>query len=95
MQAFALTRASGAALKRTPAHAGHLPRPRGHVRAYAGSQSMEADIKQKNKDFKVIVYSKSYCPYCSKARALFHDELGVDAKFVELDQIGARPGALH
>ena len=50
---------------------------------------MAADIKQKNKDNKVIVYSKSYCPYCAKTRNLFIDELGVDAKFVELDEIGA------
>ncbi|KAF1326366.1 Glutaredoxin, partial [Globisporangium splendens] len=34
----------------------------------------------------VVVYSKSYCPYCSKTKALLK-ELGASFEVVELDQI--------
>lgn len=34
---------------------------------------------------KVVIYSKSYCPYCTKAKALF-GELHVPIKVIELDQ---------
>ncbi|KAF1322694.1 Glutaredoxin, partial [Globisporangium splendens] len=34
----------------------------------------------------VVVYSKSYCPYCSKTKALLN-ELGASFEVVELDQI--------
>lgn len=50
--------------------------------------SMADDIKQKNKENKVMVYAKSYCPYCQSVISLF-DELGVNAKVVQLDQLGA------
>ena len=58
---------------------------RGSVRMYA---SLEEDIRQKNADNKVMVYAKSYCPYCASVISLFED-LQVDAKVVQLDQIGA------
>jgi len=35
----------------------------------------------------VVVFSKSYCPYCEKTKALFAD-LGVDIKVHELDLMG-------
>lgn len=35
---------------------------------------------------KVVVYSKSYCPYCAKTKALLQ-ELGVQFVLVELDQV--------
>uniref|UniRef100_K3WRV6 Glutaredoxin domain-containing protein n=1 Tax=Globisporangium ultimum (strain ATCC 200006 / CBS 805.95 / DAOM BR144) TaxID=431595 RepID=K3WRV6_GLOUD len=34
----------------------------------------------------VIVYSKSYCPYCTKTKALLK-ELGASFEVIELDQI--------
>jgi len=34
----------------------------------------------------VVVFSKSYCPYCSTTKALFKKE-GIDYKVIELDQI--------
>lgn len=43
-------------------------------------------IQQKNADNAVMVYSKSYCPYCSQVKGLFQ-QLNVPAKVVELDQI--------
>ena len=35
---------------------------------------------------KVVVFSKSYCPFCTKTKDLF-DELGVDATVYELNQM--------
>ena len=35
----------------------------------------------------VVVFSKSYCPFCDKTKALFTD-LGVDFKVHELDKMG-------
>lgn len=49
--------------------------------------SLVDEIKAKNKENPVMVYSKSYCPFCMSVKGLFSD-LEVDAKFVELDQIG-------
>jgi glutaredoxin 3 len=34
----------------------------------------------------VVVFSKSYCPYCSETKSLFK-ELGVQARVMELDLI--------
>ena len=58
-----------------------------HVRTFA-SASLADDIKAKNKEFPVMVYSKSYCPFSHSVKSLFED-LEVDAKFVELDELGA------
>ncbi|KAF0976355.1 hypothetical protein FDP41_004582, partial [Naegleria fowleri] len=33
---------------------------------------------------KVVIFSKTYCPYCANAKKLF-SELGVDYKVLELD----------
>merc|ERR1712003_194832 len=33
----------------------------------------------------VVIFSKSYCPFCKKTKALFADELKIDASVLELD----------
>jgi glutaredoxin 3 len=38
----------------------------------------------------VIVFSKSYCPFCTKTKSLF-DTLGVEYKVYELDQMNDGP----
>lgn len=47
---------------------------------------MEAQIKGTIANDKVVVYSKTYCPYCSNAKALFQ-KLNVPATVVELDDL--------
>ena len=42
----------------------------------------------------VVVFSKSYCPFCAKTKDLF-TELGVDFKVHELDQMGDDGPALQ
>lgn len=49
------------------------------------SASLEDEIKSTVADNKVVVYSKSWCPFCQKTKALF-DGLGVEYTAVELDQ---------
>jgi glutaredoxin 3 len=44
---------------------------------------------------KVAIFSKTYCPYCTKAKALFSDTLKVPAKVVELDALGAEGAAME
>jgi len=34
----------------------------------------------------VVIFSKTYCPYCKKVKAIFSDELKVAASVVELDK---------
>lgn len=46
-------------------------------------------IRQTVKDNKVVVYSKSYCPYCSEVKGLF-TSLQVPALVIELDQTRER-----
>ena len=43
-------------------------------------------IKQKNADNQVMIYSKTYCPYCSQVKSLF-SQLNIPTKVVELDQL--------
>ena len=53
-----------------------------------GSSSSKADACQVMdliKENKVIVFSKSYCPHCTRAKALLKNG-GVKHKVVELDQ---------
>ena len=56
-----------------------------------GGDENELTLKEKIQDDiqnnKVVVYSKSYCPYCKKTKKLL-EEAGVDAKIFELDQLG-------
>lgn len=48
---------------------------------------MADQIHAKNAENPVMVYSKSYCPYCSSVKQLF-SEYKVDAIYAELDQLG-------
>jgi len=48
--------------------------------------SLAEMVKEKNEQNPVIVYSKSWCPYCARVKALFQ-KLEVDAKIVELDEV--------
>jgi glutaredoxin 3 len=49
------------------------------------SSDVESLIQSEIDGNKVVVFSKTYCPYCTATKALFRD-LGVEAKVVELDQ---------
>lgn len=46
--------------------------------------SQADNVKQTVADNKVVVYSKTYCPYCTEAKGLF-TKLQVPAKVIELD----------
>jgi len=48
--------------------------------------SLVDSVKEKNEANPVIVYSKSWCPYCARVKALFQ-KLEVDAKIIELDEV--------
>jgi len=51
------------------------------------SSSAAADfVKSQVESNKVVVFSKSYCPFCSKTKALFED-LGVEATVFELNEM--------
>jgi len=45
-------------------------------------------VMEEIKSHKVVIFSKSYCPYCTKTKDLFLDTLKVnDAKVIELDKL--------
>lgn len=44
---------------------------------------------------KVAIFSKTYCPYCTRAKSLFADTLKVPAAVVELDAIGSEGAAMQ
>ncbi|KFM23777.1 Glutaredoxin-C6 [Auxenochlorella protothecoides] len=50
------------------------------------SGDLVATLKEKNKKNPVVVYSKTYCPYCAEVKSLFQ-KLKVDAKVIELDSL--------
>ncbi|XP_002973274.2 glutaredoxin [Selaginella moellendorffii] len=57
------------------------------VKSMSSSQSQTDDlIKSKNEHNPVVIYSKSWCPYCSKVKGLFK-KLGVKVVVVELDEL--------
>eukprot|EP00850_Spirogloea_muscicola_P004061 SM000017S02801 [mRNA] locus=s17:329369:330543:- [translate_table: standard] len=60
----------------------------GPVRAAAasGGASLMELIEQKNAANPVIVYSKTWCPYCGMVKGLFK-QLGLEVKAVELDEL--------
>mmetsp|Transcript_17607 Transcript_17607/g.52896 ORF Transcript_17607/g.52896 Transcript_17607/m.52896 type:complete len:191 (+) Transcript_17607:117-689(+) len=64
-----------------PRGSSSAPRVRG-----VATSALVDDVRQKNEDNKVIVYSKTWCPYCAQVKQLFA-KLEVDAKIVELDQV--------
>ncbi|KAL3690723.1 hypothetical protein R1sor_004374 [Riccia sorocarpa] len=47
---------------------------------------IEDMIRSKNEENAVVVYSKSWCPYCARAKGLFK-ELGVECLVIELNEI--------
>eukprot|EP00698_Gefionella_okellyi_P005083 TRINITY_DN14670_c0_g1_i1.p1 TRINITY_DN14670_c0_g1~~TRINITY_DN14670_c0_g1_i1.p1 ORF type:complete len:131 (-),score=29.98 TRINITY_DN14670_c0_g1_i1:60-452(-) len=54
---------------------------------FAGSAvlaDLKADVQEVVNNNAVVVYSKSYCPYCKRTKALFQ-QLGVNAVVTELD----------
>lgn len=52
----------------------------------AMSTDFAAMIETKNAENAVMVYSKTYCPYCAEVKSLF-SRLSVPAKIVELDEL--------
>jgi len=56
------------------------------VNAGSSDDGLEAMIKTKNSDNPVMVYSKTYCPFCSEVKSLF-TKMDVPAKVVELDTL--------
>ena len=50
----------------------------------AGASSLEDEIKSTIASDPVVIYSKSYCPFCEKTKSLFNG-LGIEYKAVELD----------
>ncbi|KAH0901399.1 hypothetical protein HID58_040902 [Brassica napus] len=65
------------------------------VRAMSSSSSpsfgsgMEESVKKTVADNTVVVYSKTWCPYCSEVKTLFK-RLGVQPLVVELDELGGK-----
>lgn len=61
--------------------------PRGGESEGEGScQDLRQLIDSVVRKYKVMVFSKAYCPYCDRAKALF-DKLNVDYAHAELDHI--------
>ena len=50
----------------------------------ASAEDLEAQIKSTVAGSKVVVYSKSWCPFCQKTKGLF-DDMGIEYTAVELD----------
>ena len=48
---------------------------------------VEAEIEQNIANNKVMVYSKSSCPFCVRTKALLQEK-GAAFKVIELDQLG-------
>lgn len=51
------------------------------------SQAKVSEINLKVGSNKVVVYSKTYCPYCTKAKKAFADAGLKDYVLIELDQM--------
>ena len=43
---------------------------------------------------KVVMFSKSWCPFCKMAKKLFNENGLVDYKLVELDELGQEGDAI-
>ena len=57
------------------------------ISVHAGTDGgLEAMIQTKNSDNPVMVYSKTYCPFCSEVKSMFA-KMDVAAKVVELDTL--------
>eukprot|EP00466_Bigelowiella_natans_P021106 jgi/Bigna1/81968/fgenesh1_pg.86_\ len=57
-------------------------RRKGLVRVHA----MQDEILKSVKDNQVMIYSKSYCPFCVKVKDLFQNQLGITPTVIELDE---------
>jgi glutaredoxin 3 len=55
---------------------------RGSVSVKMSTEFIDSEIASND----VVIFSKSYCPFCKKTKVLFED-LGVDAKVYELNQM--------
>lgn len=47
-------------------------------------KNVESFVQEAIKSNKVVIFSKTYCPYCTRAKQLFK-QLGIDALIIELD----------
>jgi len=54
-------------------------------RAAADPAELESSIKETIAGSKVVVYSKSWCPFCQQTKATL-DKLGIEATYIELDE---------
>eukprot|EP00471_Norrisiella_sphaerica_P001965 CAMPEP_0184481594 /NCGR_PEP_ID=MMETSP0113_2-20130426/3150_1 /TAXON_ID=91329 /ORGANISM="Norrisiella sphaerica, Strain BC52" /LENGTH=145 /DNA_ID=CAMNT_0026860809 /DNA_START=229 /DNA_END=666 /DNA_ORIENTATION=+ len=50
------------------------------------AQSVKDEILKAVNDNQVMIYSKSYCPFCVKVKDLFTNQLGVTPTVIELDE---------
>lgn len=82
--------AIGAGLAGAGAVSSRRPNKRGgdsRVKSGDGEESPLATIiRQKNEENAVVIYSKSWCPFCQQVKSLF-EKLNVDAVAIELDGI--------
>jgi glutaredoxin 3 len=53
----------------------------------SGDNAVADTVKQLINDHKVIVFSKTYCPYCVKAKDILGKYKLKDYKVIELDEI--------
>ena len=56
-----------------------------HRSGIRASASLEDEIKSTISGSKVVVYSKSWCPFCQRTKALF-DSQGIEYTAIELDE---------
>ncbi|CAG9466627.1 unnamed protein product [Pedinophyceae sp. YPF-701] len=59
---------------------------RSSVRVRAAGGDLKAEIKERNAANPVVVYSKTYCPFCTRVKSLLQ-EMGVKPIVIELDVI--------
>ena len=84
MWMLAVLAASGYAL-RVPHAAPRLARCRAPV-LVASQVDLEQTIRQTTTSNDVVIYSKSWCPYCAQCKALF-DDMSQPYTAIELDEI--------
>jgi glutaredoxin 3 len=63
-----------------------VPARAGQLGFACKAADLTAQITETIKSSDVVVYSKSYCPFCLKTKAVFA-ELGVTPKIIELDEV--------
>ena len=74
-------RSAGAALQRAPA----TPQTRSHsaLRMASPEEFVKAEIASAD----VVVFSKTFCPFCRKTKKVFDAMEGVDVKYIELNEM--------